>query len=80
MITTTHSNYNSSTVKSATYNVEHKTLTVHFSHATYVYEGVELTDWNLFNMADSQGKALNQFIKGKYEFNKINETKQEQAV
>lgn len=72
MITSTHSNYNSSTVKSAAYNVEHKTLTVHFNHASYLYKDVELTDWNLFNMADSQGKALNEFIKPKYEFEKIN--------
>ena len=72
MITSTHSNYNSSTIKSAAYNVEHKTLTVHFNHASYLYKDVELADWNLFNMADSQGKALNEFIKPKYEFEKIN--------
>jgi len=72
MITSTHSHYNSSTVKSAAYNVEHKTLIVHFNHASYLYKDVELADWNLFNMADSQGKALNEFIKPKYEFEKIN--------
>lgn len=72
MITTTHSHYNSSTIKSATYNVEHKTLTINFNHATYIYSDVELADWNLFNMADSQGRALNEFIKPKYTFEKIN--------
>lgn len=72
MITSTISHYNSSTIKSAAYNVEYKTLTVHFSHATYIYRDVELADWNLFNMADSQGRALNEFIKPKYEFEKIN--------
>jgi len=74
MITTTHSHYDSSTVKSAAYNVEHKTLTVHFAHASYIYKDVELTDWNLFNMADSQGRALNEVIKPNYEFEKIHET------
>jgi ribulose-5-phosphate 4-epimerase/fuculose-1-phosphate aldolase len=74
MITTTHSHYDSSTVKSAAYNVEHKTLTVHFNHASYIYKDVELADWNLFNMADSQGRALNEFIKPNYEFEKIHET------
>ena len=72
MITTTHSHYDSSTIKSAAYNVEHKKLTVNFNHATYIYNHVELADWNLFNMAESQGKALNEFIKPKYMFEKIN--------
>ena len=70
MITTVQSHYNSSTIKSATYNAEYKTLTVHFNHATYIYNHVELADWNLFNMAESQGKALNEFIKPKYTFEK----------
>ena len=72
MITTTHSHYDSSTIKSAAYNVEYKKLTVNFNHATYIYNDVELVDWNLFNMADSQGKALNEFIKPNYTFEKIN--------
>lgn len=72
MITKARSEYNSSTVKAAAYDVEHKTLTVHFNHASYLYKDVKLTDWNLFNMADSQGKALNEFIKPNYEFEKIN--------
>jgi hypothetical protein len=68
MITKTRSEYNSSTVKAAAYDAEDKTLTVHFNHASYLYKDVELTDWDLFNTADSQGKALNEFIKPKYEF------------
>jgi len=72
MITSTISQYNSSTIKAAAYNVEHKTLTVHFNHASYIYKDVELADWNLFNMADSQGRALNEVIKPNYEFEKIN--------
>lgn len=72
MITTTHSHYDSSTIKSAAYNYEHKTLTVHFNHATYCYNNVSAEDWNLFNLAKSQGKALNEFIKPNYTFEKIN--------
>ena len=71
MIKSTISHYDSSTIKSAAYNYEHKTLLVHFNHGSYLYKDVEATDWNLFNLAESQGKALNQFIKGKYEFEKI---------
>lgn len=71
MIKSTISHYDSSTLKSAAYNYEHKTLLVHFNHGSYLYKDVEATDWNLFNLAESQGKALNQFIKGKYEFEKI---------
>lgn len=71
MIKSTISHYDSSTLKSAAYNYEHKTLLVHFNHGSYLYKDVEATDWNLFNLAESQGKALNQFVKGKYEFEKI---------
>ena len=73
MVTSTTSQYNSSTINSASYNVEHKILTVHFNNASYFYKDVELTDWNLFNMADSQGIALSEFIKPKYKFEKITE-------
>jgi hypothetical protein len=73
MIKSTHSQYNSSTLTSAAYNYEHKTLTVHFNHGSYVYYGVEAKDFESFNSAESQGKALNEFIKGKYEYEKINE-------
>ena len=76
MITSTISHYDSSTVRSAAYNYEHKTLTIHFSHATYIYNGVSAEDWNLFNLAKSQGRALNEFIKPNYEFEKINAEKE----
>jgi len=49
-------------------------LTVHIDHATYVYEGVSVEDYNSFSTASSQGRALNEYIK-KYDFQKINETK-----
>ena len=71
MITSTISHYNSSTLKSAAYNYEHKTLLVHFNHGSYLYKDVQAADWNLFNLAESQGKALNEFIKPNYEFEKI---------
>jgi len=46
---------------------------VHFNHASYLYNGVTVEDFEKFNNADSQGKALNEHIKGKYEFEKVNE-------
>jgi acyl-CoA thioesterase len=76
MVVTQTNHYNSSTVKSSSYNYEHKVLTVHFDHATYVYENVTVEDYVYFASASSQGRALNEFIKGKYEFQKINETKE----
>lgn len=73
MITSAISHYNSSTLKSASYNYEKKSLLIHFNGASYLYKEVDTEDWHLFNTADSQGMALNQYIKGKYEFEKINE-------
>lgn len=73
MITSTTSHYTSSTINSATYNVTDKTLTVIFKWATYVYEAVDIDSWNKFNTADSQGKALNEFIKGNFEYAKYAE-------
>ena len=73
MITKTISHYDSSTLTSAAYNFKHKTLTVHFNHESYVYSDVNVQDWNSFNNAESQGKALNEFIKGKYEYEKLHE-------
>ena len=71
MITSTTSNYNSSTLKSAIYNFETKVLLVNFNFATYLYKDVAELDWNLFNTAKSQGIALNTYIKNKYEFEKV---------
>lgn len=73
MITSTTSHYKSSTINSATYDVTDKTLTVVFKWATYVYEAVDIETWNKFNLADSQGKALNEFIKGEFEYAKYEE-------
>lgn len=71
MITSTTSHYDSSTLTSAEYNYKTKTLIVNFNHASYLYNDVEHADFEAFNQADSQGKALNQFIKGKYEYDKL---------
>ena len=73
MITSTTSHYNSSTINSATYNFTDKTLTVVFKWATYTYEAVDVATWVNFNKADSQGKALNEFIKGEFEYAKYEE-------
>jgi hypothetical protein len=79
MVTSQINHYESSTVKSSAYNYTHKTLTVHFNHATYVYENVSVEDYNAFATASSQGRALNEFIKAKYEGLKINETQKVSA-
>ena len=71
MRTSTTSHYNSSTLTSAEYDFKAKTLIVNFNHASYLYNDVEHADFEAFNQADSQGKALNQFIKGKYEYDKL---------
>jgi len=71
MRTSTTSYYDSSTLTHASYNFTTKDLTVHFNHATYVYEGVSLEDFLLFEGAKSQGKSLNEFIKPNYSFEKI---------
>mgnify|MGYP006074371423 CR=1 FL=1 len=73
MITSTTSQYKSSTINSATYNSIDKTLTVVFKWATYVYEAVDQDSWDKFNLADSQGKALNEHIKGNFEYAKYEE-------
>lgn len=73
MRTSTTSYYDSSTITHAAYNFTTKDLTVHFNHATYVYEDVSLENFLLFEGAESQGKALNKFIKPTYKFEKLGE-------
>ena len=50
-----------------------KTLKVVFNNATqYQYKNVNVQDYLLFRDAESQGKALNQYIKGNnYEYEKL---------
>jgi len=71
MVKSVIAQYDSTTIKSASYNYEHKTMLVQFGHATYLYRGVTKEDFFAFNNADSQGRALNEIIKPKYEFEKI---------
>ena len=73
MITSTTSHYTSSTINSATYSFTDKTLTVVFKWATYIYEAVDEATWVNFNSAESQVKALNEFIKGEFEYAKYEE-------
>lgn len=71
MIRTQTNVYGSSTVESSTYNYTDKELFVTFKHATYLYPQVTIQDYESFRDAESQGKALNQFIKPKYEAQKL---------
>ena len=80
MIKVQNNTYDSSTVVSSSYNYKEQTLTVHFNHATYVYENVAVIDYVAFANAQSQGRALNEVIKGKYTFEKINEDKKVENI
>ena len=80
MIKVQNNTYDSSTVQSSSYNYEHKTLTVHFSHASYIYYAVSVMDYVAFVNAKSQGQALNLYIKDNYRFEKINEVKKVENI
>lgn len=63
---------NSTNLKSASYNTESKTFTVNFNNGS-IYEYLDFP-WDLFTKfraSDSQGKFLNEKVKGKYTFNKL---------
>jgi hypothetical protein len=80
MIKVQNNTYDSSTVQSSSYNYEHKTLTVHFGHASYIYYEVSVMDYVAFVNAKSQGQALNLYIKDNYRFEKINEVKKVENI
>ena len=68
--------YNSSDIKYSECidkDGELKTLNIVFSNGTqYQYVGLTVQDYLLFRDSDSQGKALNKYIKAKgYEFKKL---------
>ena len=63
--------YKSSTDKQSTYDYTTNELSVFFENTLYIYNNVSVEDYKKFADADSQGVALNEFIKGKYEFNKV---------
>lgn len=71
MVKTQTNTYASSTVESSVYNYEKNELFVTFKHATYLYLGVSKNDYEAFRNAESQGKAINDLIKFKYEFQKL---------
>lgn len=71
MINTQTNVYDSSTVEASTYNYKTKDLIVSFKHGIYVYKNVTEVDYLKFSTDKSQGIALNSFIKGVYEYEKI---------
>lgn len=73
MRNTITSNYNSSTVEKALYNTTTKELTVYFKNGTYVYHNVSQSDFEAFDQAQSQGQALNEYIKPKYTYTQLKE-------
>ncbi len=65
--------YDSSTIKASTYEYVSKNFYVVFSHATYRYIEVPVEVYKEFVNAESQGIALNELIKGKFEYEKLEE-------
>ena len=63
MVKTQTNIYDSSTVEGSTYDFKTKELFVTFKHASYVYSNVNVEDYEKFRDAESQGKALNKYIK-----------------
>lgn len=71
MIKTQTNIYDSSTVEASTYNFKTKDLIVSFKHGTYIYKDVSEVDYIAFSTDKSQGIALNNVIKGVYEYEKL---------
>lgn len=66
----------SSMFKSVAYDPFTETLELEFNNGNvYQYAGVTDTDWNKFCRADSKGKHFAEFIRGKYDTKRIEETK-----
>lgn len=62
----------SSNLKSASYDTETSLLTVVFNNGSiYEYENVPWEMFAKFRMSESQGKFLNQKIKGTYSYTKV---------
>ncbi len=56
--------YKSSNVVASKYDKANETLTITFNKGTnYTYTGVPVTDYTRFEIAESQGKVLNTYIK-----------------
>ena len=64
--------YESSNILMSEYDKRKQTLTVVFSNGgKYTYDNVSFTDFTRFEVADSQGKTLNAYIKPKYSYTLI---------
>lgn len=56
--------YHSSNVRASKYVVETNQLTITFNRGVeYIYEGVTISDYHKFELADSQGVIFNKYIK-----------------
>ena len=66
--------YESSTISSSQYDYKSKILLVVFySGTTYMYKNIDVETYEKFATADSQGKALNEYIKkGNFAFSQVN--------
>jgi hypothetical protein len=66
------STYNSSTVKSSTYDENSRIFTVTFTNGhVYEYSNVDLATYNAFEAAPSKGHALNDLIREQFSYVKI---------
>lgn len=79
MIKVQTNKYDSSTVKASSYDYATKDLIVVFEHASYIYKNVDVVDYLAFANDKSQGIALNNVIKGKYEFEKCEDNVDEKC-
>jgi hypothetical protein len=65
--------YDSSNIVSSIYNITNNTLQVTFvkGNLTYQYDNVSLSDYNELQNAESTGKAFIEFIKNRYQGEKL---------
>jgi hypothetical protein len=65
--------YESSTISSSQYEHKKNVLLIVFNSGnTYMYKDVDYINYEKFMSADSQGKALNEFIKPNYDYTLLN--------
>lgn len=66
--------HDSKTIKKSWYNSLTQELTIEFrSGSLYIYSGIDENLWTEFITAISAGKALNDLIKGKFNYRKVEE-------
>lgn len=78
MIVTQFTEFQSSTLVSANYDSESKQLKIAFKHAEYEYDEVDFETYLKFITSESHGRALNELIKGKFAFVKIEPVEEKQ--